>query len=705
MSEAHDTRSPKALSEAPLVLMLSAAHPPTDLRIVGKEGATLAAAGWRVTHLAPAPLRGAKDVPASHAGVTIATYPRSSGWMGRLRGARALARRAARLKPDVIHAHEPDSWYAAILAARKTGAAVVLDVHEHYPSRLDNRLPGLFRGLGRRAVLASCRWMAARADAIVVAKDGLEDAFPGNAVVPVRNYAASVPVAPREHRQGPVTLVHLGALTRERGAFEMLQALAQSPEGTRLSLIGRFTDSSETEFLSEAKRLGLAGAVERHGWLPHDAAVARAAEADIGLVLFQPGHENHRLALPHKLFDCMLAGLPVIAPDFAEEVAAVVRETGCGILVDTADPGTIANAVRSLRDPKRRAEMGAAGRAAALGRYGWGGEADRLIALYRDLAPLPQSSAMRPMASHGKPAEAGPAQPAIPLTAALNRAKPTAPAAPQPPLPPFAEIARAPVTRASPEPADTLFANLSAAIRAASPPAPASSDAVPRLPEAALGEARALPAAPVSSLAHQAPAAAPEPRPAASLPGHSPPSPQALGSMAPETSRVAVPPASPAAALSAMVRAIREAAPEPQPGQPAEPAPALLASLHDAPGATPPALPRPAAPAAPALTGRPIGSAPRFAGMRLLTEAGLTAARSVPSPLAALLARTPDAASKPLPARSPVNSDVPLVEAGLRAANPRMAPQPVPSEWRLLQPSPALPPLPDTAGLPSQARH
>ncbi|WP_040614509.1 hypothetical protein, partial [Teichococcus cervicalis] len=39
--------------EAPLVCLLSAAHPPTDLRVVGKEGAALAAAGWRVLHIGP----------------------------------------------------------------------------------------------------------------------------------------------------------------------------------------------------------------------------------------------------------------------------------------------------------------------------------------------------------------------------------------------------------------------------------------------------------------------------------------------------------------------------------------------------------------------------------------------------------------------------------------------------------------------------
>ncbi|MBI0534839.1 glycosyltransferase [Roseomonas sp. KE2513] len=808
--------APAPGAEAPLVLMLSAAHPPTDLRIVAKEGAALVEAGWRVTHLAPAPQRGAKDVPASQAGVSIATYPRPSGWIGRLRAARALAARAARLKADVIHAHEPDSWYAAIKAAGRTGAAVVLDVHEHYPSRLDGRLPRPLHGLGRWAVRAVCKWMAARADAVVVAKDGLEDAFPDVGIVPVRNYAAAVPVEPREHRPGPLTLVHLGALTRERGSFEMLRALTRCPEGTRLSLIGRFTDGSETDFLSEAKRLGVAGAVERHGWMAHEAAVALAATADIGLVLFQPGHENHRLALPHKLFDCMLAGLPVIVPDFAEEVAAVVRETGCGMLVDTADPATVADAVRALADPALRAEMGAAGRAAALGRFGWAGEAARLVELYQDLVPLPAGlgsesglsaapagavreappeleAAPRPVAGRGhapvvqqKPAPvaqrqpvpvvreqpvpvvrsppapvmqapaAGPtgmvaanlvatraaplplARPQAPspldpteafasLSAAMRAAPPLAPEPPVPaaPLPPatgsgdaFASAAAPlPVDRrtlAAPQPADVAgaFASLSAAMRAASPRPPAASrigagagtpasPAVPRLLlDAALNETEAMPATFAALLAREAPERPPRPE-------NLPPS-QVLGPLpapAPPAPSPARP--TPAAVLGSVVRAIRTAgapvpAPVPVPPVPGAAAPfPLLAAVGGAiqappppPASSRPVFPPRLAPSQPALTGRPIEVPPAVQGERLLAEAGLSGA-VVPASVAAVLAR--QAGPQGLPEAGPIlTSDVPLIEAGLRAAGPVRADPETPG-WRLLQaaPPPAAAPVAD----------
>jgi glycosyltransferase involved in cell wall biosynthesis len=89
--------------------------------------------------------------------------------------------------------------------------------------------------------------------------------------------------------------------------------------------------------------------------------------------------------LPHKLFDGMALGLPVIAPRFATGVAGIVEGSGCGVLVDVTDPAAIAAAVGELSDPARRAALGEAGWEAARGAWGWPAEAERLVALYREL--------------------------------------------------------------------------------------------------------------------------------------------------------------------------------------------------------------------------------------------------------------------------------------------------------------------------------
>ncbi len=399
------------------VLMLSAAHPPDDVRIVRKEGAALAAAGWRVMHLCP----GGPGVSEVVDGVLIGTYARRPGWWGRVRNIPRLAGLARLMGAGVIHAHEPDAWLAALMArggrvlqsagsnagergatgvteradgtrdARYVRPCVVLDVHEHYPSRLDRRLPAPLRAVARLGLRTICRAMARRADAVIVAKDGLAQDYRPDCVT-VRNYAEAPLVAPRVHRAGPVTLLHLGAMSRARGWPQLLAALALGDAS--LTLAGRFTDGSEADFHTETERLGLTLRIRCLGWLPPAEMAAVAAACDVNLVLFQPGEENHRLALPHKLADGMLAGLPVIAPAFATEVAAMVRESDCGLLVDVTDPVAIAAAVAALGDPALRARLGAAGRAAALGRYGWAGQAAALVALYRGLLGRPDGAAL-----------------------------------------------------------------------------------------------------------------------------------------------------------------------------------------------------------------------------------------------------------------------------------------------------------------------
>ena len=74
-----------------MILLLSAAHPPDDMRVVRKEGASLAAAGFAVRHLAP---HGA--APPMLDGVAIETLPPG---LGRRRRWWPLLRRAIALRP------------------------------------------------------------------------------------------------------------------------------------------------------------------------------------------------------------------------------------------------------------------------------------------------------------------------------------------------------------------------------------------------------------------------------------------------------------------------------------------------------------------------------------------------------------------------------------------------------------------------------
>ncbi len=376
------------------IVFLSAAHPPLDKRVFAKEARTLADAGHEVVHLCP------RDPGQAGAwtedGVAIRTYPRPQGIAGRALALPRLALRARAEGASVLHCNEVDSWLAG-LVVKLVGFGrprVVFDVHEHYPSTFaESRFPPALRPAVAAGLRLLFRLLAPFTDRLVFAKASVAPDFPGARAVLVQNFAplAALPRIERPQRpaDAPVGLVHVGLISRARGWPQLLAAMARCRLPVRLHVIGTFNDGSEAAFEAEAARLGLSGAIRHDPWMDYAPMLAACAAADIGLVLFQPGTQNHVFASPHKLFDYWLAGLPVIAPDFAPEVRGFVAEAEGGVLVDPRDPAAIAAAITGLADPALRARMGASGRAAVLEKFNWEREAAKLLAMYAELLASP----------------------------------------------------------------------------------------------------------------------------------------------------------------------------------------------------------------------------------------------------------------------------------------------------------------------------
>ncbi len=120
--------------------------------------------------------------------------------------------------------------------------------------------------------------------------------------------------------------------------------------------------------------------------MPYEEVPAYIAASDIGLILFQPGRLNHTLAMPHKLFDYMREAKPVIAPDFAVEVAAILDHAEGGVLVEVTQAEAIAEAiVRLLENNEIAQRLGKNGRAAIEKHYRWAQEEVKLLAAFDSL--------------------------------------------------------------------------------------------------------------------------------------------------------------------------------------------------------------------------------------------------------------------------------------------------------------------------------
>jgi glycosyltransferase involved in cell wall biosynthesis len=376
------------------VCFLSSIHPPLDKRVFAKEAVSLARNGFDVVHLAPD--GSAREWKQDT--VRIATYERGHGWWGRVRHLPRLYRLASRQKADCYHCNEVDSWLVGALLKLTRRTRIVFDVHEHYPSDFAERLcPPLLRPIGPTLIRLGFQVLAPFTDGLVFAKKHISSDFPRSIrrQIVVENFASlayceiwdSMPDERKRTDSGVVTAIHLGGMSKIRGWPQMLDALARArSKELRISLVGAFPGYGEPDFDRQRRELGLQARVSVEPWLPFREAYERVLRADIGLVLFQPGVQNHVLALPHKMFDYMLAGLPVIAPRFAIEVAEIVKDADCGILVDSSDPDEIASAFdRLVMDADERRRLGQNGRTAVLTRYNWEREAEKLVEMYRDL--------------------------------------------------------------------------------------------------------------------------------------------------------------------------------------------------------------------------------------------------------------------------------------------------------------------------------
>jgi glycosyltransferase involved in cell wall biosynthesis len=358
---------------------------------VRREAGALAAAGHEVTvvHLPPPAEPELSGLPYALVPATLGRGRERLPHAARL-GVEAtrLALRAASTKPDAVHAHDAAMLLPGMLAARRSGAKLVYDSHE-----LATGVP-YRRGAWPAVVAGAERLGAPRTDAVIAVSDGIATRLNERyrlrrPPAVIRNLpdlplpgAAPAPDLRRELGIGDAPLVlHQGAVAAGRGCETLLRALRLLPEAHLVYL------GAEGPYAERLRAVaGSCGVATRTHLLPPsppEALLSHTAQADVGVSLLEDNCENHRLALPNKLFEYVAAGLPVVVSDLPE-AGRLVREWGIGWCADAADPESVAAALRTALEQRDDEELRERlGRAAS--ELSWEREKQRLLAVYEGL--------------------------------------------------------------------------------------------------------------------------------------------------------------------------------------------------------------------------------------------------------------------------------------------------------------------------------
>jgi glycosyltransferase involved in cell wall biosynthesis len=256
-------------------------------------------------------------------------------------------------RPSLIHYNDWNTLFIGPLARVKHRA--IYDMHELFQDLDYLDFPWPING----TIAAIDRGGLRRAEAVICVSKPIQQelqALTHRPVYVVRN----VPEARFAHgpgnaslvaylRDGRKHLVFLGALLKDTGALYMLQLLKHLPSEFVLDCFSQQTDKNAF-FIEEAARLQLSQRVQIFDYLPHTELCATIRHAFAGVSCLVPSSRKLEYALPNKLFEYFLAGLPVITSN-ARAQAELVTESGLGLVADLDDAPGAARRIASWTPP------------------------------------------------------------------------------------------------------------------------------------------------------------------------------------------------------------------------------------------------------------------------------------------------------------------------------------------------------------------
>lgn len=184
-------------------------------------------------------------------------------------------------------------------------------------------------------------------------------------------------------------IFYVGRLTRLRGIDLLVKGVDEflkqghSRKDVKVDIVG--TGPVKADLIRMVQALKLEDCISVHGWLDQQEVDHLMTAANVGVVSYRVcGHWNH--TIPNKIFDYMLAGIPVLTTPVTT-ISRIVRAHDCGIVTPTETPEDLGIALKKLTDPELRQKLGNNGYRAVRDCYNWEKEKATIRAVFSSFEP------------------------------------------------------------------------------------------------------------------------------------------------------------------------------------------------------------------------------------------------------------------------------------------------------------------------------
>lgn len=304
---------------------------------------------------------------------------------------------------DVIHCTHFFLLPIAIFLAKKKKAKVVYDAYERYAADIAGHYLPCLNSVFKRLIEIVENFLVKRVNGILTISSPNEvlkkryKMFCKNVEllynVPLSlTYISELEIKRlRDMHEGRLIITYVGSLSKDRGLFELIEIVdlvRAVLHNVLLLVVGEFSSLKEKgAFLELIREKRLETHILLVPWLPYNNMLQYLKISHVGLAPYKQEWHFQWVGkgTSRKLFTYMQAGIPIVSTKFGE-IANVVDEEGCGILLDNMSPEAIANAVIFLLKNENVAkEMGEKGRRAIMQKYNWEKESNKLLWVYKQI--------------------------------------------------------------------------------------------------------------------------------------------------------------------------------------------------------------------------------------------------------------------------------------------------------------------------------
>ncbi len=221
--------------------------------------------------------------------------------------------------------------------------------------------------------------------------DDLRHRYGGKPAVLVRNMLRYTPPVQSDRMREALGLpastriaLYQGNLQADRGLDRLVRAGHYLTPNRIIALMGSGPEEAMLRELVEKENLG--DRVKILPAVPYAELLAWTASADLGLIIYPLSYSpNVNLCLPNKLFEFLMAGLPVLASPLVA-VQEMLERYDVGQIVQTVEPEPMGKAISAmLDDTDGLSRMRRNALAASRMDLSWEHEQHRLVDLYTGL--------------------------------------------------------------------------------------------------------------------------------------------------------------------------------------------------------------------------------------------------------------------------------------------------------------------------------